>query len=81
MHVRDESKPDEVTKLFAGDVIHVDHDSRNTFLSPTKAKCKNETYFKLPILWILMIRYFVIVFAASYAPSHLHPEDYILSKK
>jgi hypothetical protein len=40
VHVTDESKPGEITKLVAGDVIHVDHDSRNTFGSPDKAKCK-----------------------------------------
>ena len=42
--VDDESKPGEVTKLVAGDVIHVDHGSRVTLSSPNKAKCK----FKLP---------------------------------
>ena len=43
--VEDESKPGEVTKLFAGDVIHVDHGSRVTFSTQNKAKCKYKTIY------------------------------------
>ena len=52
LHVTDESKPGEITKLFAGDVIHVDYGSRNIFSSPNKAKYKNKNFlllYKLPI--------------------------------
>jgi len=55
VHFKDDSKPDEVTKLFAGDVIHIDHGTHNTFTTPNKAK----------------------LFGVSYAPSHLHAEDYV----
>ena len=48
LHINDESMPDKVTKLVAGDVIHIDHDSRITFSSPNKAKSKIKS-FKLPI--------------------------------
>ena len=39
----DESKPDEVTKSVAGDVIFIDQGSRVTLSSPNKAKCKYKT--------------------------------------
>ena len=48
VHVTDESKPGEVTKLFAGDVIHVEYGSRNILSSPNKAKCKNK------VIWIFL---------------------------
>jgi len=34
LHVEDASKPGEVIKLVAGDVIHVEYGSRNTFTCP-----------------------------------------------
>ena len=41
VHVKDDSKPDEATKLVAGDVLHIDHGSHNTATTPNKAKGKN----------------------------------------
>jgi len=38
LHIKDKSKPDEVTKLVAGDVIHIDEGSHCIFTSPNKAK-------------------------------------------
>ena len=40
LHAKDKSKP-EVTKLVAGDVIHVDRGSHLVLSTPNKAKCKN----------------------------------------
>ena len=40
MHFKEDSKPDEVTKLFAGDVVHIEEGSHNTLITPNKAKCK-----------------------------------------
>ena len=42
VHVKDESKPDEVAKLVAGDVLHIDHGSLNSASSPNKARGKNK---------------------------------------
>ena len=42
LHVKDESKPDEVTKIVAGDVIHVDHGSHVIYSSPNKARGKKD---------------------------------------
>ena len=47
LHIKDESTT-EVTKLVAGDVIHIDQGSHNVFTSPNKAKGKMKL-FKLPI--------------------------------
>jgi len=58
LHIRDKDKPDEVTKLIAGDVIHIDQGSHHIFSTPNKAK----------------------TFGASYGPSHVHPEDYVVKK-
>ena len=41
VHFEDESKPGEVTKVVAGDVIHLDHETRVIFSTPTKGKSKN----------------------------------------
>ena len=41
LHIKDESKPDEVTKVVAGDVIHIDQGSNSIFSSPNKAKSEN----------------------------------------
>ena len=41
VHFTDDSKPDEVTKLVTGDVIHIDEGTHNTFTTPDKAKRKN----------------------------------------
>ena len=43
VHFTDDSKPDEVTKLVAGDVLHVDQGTHNTLTTPSKAKGKNKT--------------------------------------
>ena len=42
LHINDESTPDKVTKLVAGDVIHIDQESRLTLSSPNKGKRKLE---------------------------------------
>ena len=42
IHFTDDSKPDEVTKLVTGDVIHIEPDSHITFSSPSKAKSENK---------------------------------------
>ena len=47
-HFKEDSKPDEIVKLFAGDVIHIEEGSNYTFTSPTGAKRKIKSY-KLPI--------------------------------
>ena len=38
VHVKDESKPEEVSKLVTGDVIHIESGSHNNFSTPNKAK-------------------------------------------
>jgi hypothetical protein len=38
--LEDQSKPGEIIKLAAGDVIHVDHESLITWGSPNKGKGK-----------------------------------------
>jgi len=58
LYVDDESKPGEITKLVAGDVIHIDEGTHLTFSTPNKAK----------------------LLGVSYAPSHLHVEDYVVKK-
>ena len=40
VHFSDDSKPDEVTKLVTGDVIHIEHGTHNTLTTPSKAKSK-----------------------------------------
>jgi len=37
-HLEDKSKPGQITKLAAGDVIHIDEDSYMTWTSPNKGK-------------------------------------------
>jgi len=44
LHFKDNSKPDEVAKLVAGDVIHIDDGSYNTLSSPNKAKVFGVSY-------------------------------------
>jgi len=44
VHFQDNSNPDEITKLAAGDVLHVDQGSHNTFTTPDKAKMFGVTY-------------------------------------
>jgi len=44
LHIKDESKPDEVTKLVAGDVLHIDHGTHLVFSSPNKAKLFGALY-------------------------------------
>jgi uncharacterized cupin superfamily protein len=44
VHFTDDSKPDEVTKLVTGDVLHIDHGTHNTFTTPNKAKCKKKSF-------------------------------------
>jgi len=44
VHFTDDSKPGEVTKVIAGDVIHIEQDSHITFSSPNKAKMFGVTY-------------------------------------
>ena len=34
VHLVDDSKPGEVTKLVTGDVVHIEYGSRNTFICP-----------------------------------------------
>ena len=41
LHIKEKSKPDEVTKLVAGDVIHIDRGSHLVLSTPNKAKGKN----------------------------------------
>ena len=48
LHHKDESMPDKVSKLVAGDVIHIDHGSYITVTSPNKAKGKNKV---IQIAW------------------------------
>ena len=36
--MEDKSKPGEVTKLVAGDILHVDHESYSTFVSPNNTR-------------------------------------------
>ena len=80
LHIKDDSKPDEVTKLVAGDIIHIDYGTHNTLTTLTGAKRKFLFFsFKLLIWWIL-IPLSATVFGVSYAPSHLHPEDYVKKK-
>jgi len=49
LHVTDKSKPGEVTKLVAGDVIHTDKGSHLTFSSPNKALVFDVSYAPLNI--------------------------------
>ena len=49
LHIKDEFKPDEVTKLVASDVVHIDHGSHSIFTSPNRAKGKKIKSFKLLI--------------------------------
>ena len=51
VHFKDGSKPDEVTKLVTGDVVHIDEGSHNTLTAPNKAKRKNKLY----MWWILPV--------------------------
>ena len=41
LHIKEKSKPDEVTKLVASDVIHIDRGSHLVLSTPNKAKGKN----------------------------------------
>jgi uncharacterized cupin superfamily protein len=42
LHVEDESKPGEVSKLVAGDVLHINEGSYNTWSSPDKTRGKRK---------------------------------------
>jgi len=44
LHVKDKSKPDKVTKLFAGDVLHIDNGSNIIYTTPNKAKTFATSY-------------------------------------
>jgi hypothetical protein len=42
LHLKDESTPDKVSKLIAGDVVNIDHGSYHSFTTPNKARSKNK---------------------------------------
>ena len=48
VHLKDDSKPDEVIKLVAGDVLHIENGTHNTFTTPNKAKGRYKIIYKLP---------------------------------
>ena len=58
VHFTDDSKPDEVTKLVADDVLHIDQGTHNTFtITPDKDKRKNKfAYYLIDTLcqWSLL---------------------------
>jgi hypothetical protein len=71
------SKPDEVTKLVAGDVICIELGSHNTFTTPNKAKKGKNKNYLFDRYWFDTV---ATVFGVSYASSHLHPEDFVVKK-
>ena len=75
--MEDKSKPDQITKLVAGDVIHIDEASYINWSSPNGGTSK---LYK-DIVCEVLIRCCAIAFGVACDPTNAHPEDIVRREK